>query len=183
MKTLRRVEPFFIAMAFLAIAVPLLGTTIPRMDLAALVKQSDRIVQGKVETVEVQLDRRLRLPFTLVRVRVDDPLKGDRSQTVLIRHVGGKAPGSPYTITVSGTPQFHQGDNVIVFLRDLRDGSNTFQVVGMNQGKYEVIDEVAVSHVSGVELVDPKTGKVLPSGFIESAPVDSLKAKIRELAR
>lgn len=171
------------AILLLVAALPLLGTTIPRMDLAALVSNSDRILQGKVETVEVRVDARRRLPFTWVRVRVDDPLKGDRRQTVFLKHVGGKAPNSPYTITVAGTPMFRQGDNVIVFLRDLKDGDDTYQVVGMNQGKYEVIDEVAVAQISGVELIDPKTGRTLPSGFVESAPVEALKAKIRELVK
>ena len=163
--------------------VSVLGTVVPKMDLRALVNNSDSIVQGKVEAIEVRLDEKLRLPFTWVRVRVDDPLKGSRQQTVFIRHVGGKTPGSPYTLAVAGTPRFQFGDNVIVFLRDVHDGSGAFQVVGMNQGKYQVIDEMAVAHISGVELVDTKTGNVLPTGYVQSAPVEAFKAKIRELVR
>ena len=171
------------ALLLLLIALPLLGTIVPRMDLATMVRNSDRILQGKVEAIEVRMDQRLHLPFTWVRIHVDDPLKGDRRQTVFLKHVGGKPENSPYTLLVSGTPTFHLGDNVIVFLRDLKDGTDTYQVVGMNQGKYEVINEVAIAQISGVELVDPKTGKILPSGFVEGAPVEAFKAKIRELVK
>jgi hypothetical protein len=31
--------------------------------------------------------------------------------------------------------------------------------------------------------VDPQTGKTMPSGFTESAPVNAFKAKIRELLK
>jgi len=170
-------------MLMLGLSQLLLGTTVPKMDLKALVDRSDSIVQGKVEAIEVRVDNQLRLPFTWIRVHVDDPLKGARQQTVFIRQVGGKAPGSPYTLAVAGTPRFQLGDNVIVFLRDVQDGSGAFQVVGMSQGKYQVFGETAVAHISGVELVGSNTGRALPSGYVESAPVESLKAKIRELVR
>jgi len=171
-----------LAMA-LALSGYIAATSVPRMDLATLVQRSDSILQGKVETIEVRVDEKLRLPFTWVRLRVDDPLKGERRQTVFVRHIGGKAAGSPYTIAVAGMPRFEYGGNVIVFLRDVRDGSGAMQVVGLNQGKYEVVNEVAIAQISGVELIDPKTGNALPSGYVESAPVEAFKAKIRELVR
>jgi len=185
----------WIALLFLSAAIPLLGTTVPKMDLAALVDGSDRVLQGRVETIEVQMDSRLNLPFTLVRVRVDDPIcqrpapgvrcsasAGDRRQTVFLKHVEGRVPNSPVAVSASGIPQFKSGDNVILFLKDLGDGTN-FQVVGLAQGKYDVVNETAVSSISGVDLVDSKTGKVLPNGFVESAPVDAFKARIRELVK
>jgi hypothetical protein len=171
------------ALLCLSIGSVLQATSLPKLDLKALVEKSDAILQGKVEAIEVRVDEKLRLPFTWVRVRVDDPMKGGRQQTVFIRHVGGKASGSPYTLAVAGTPRFLMGDNVIVFLRDVHDGSGAYQVVGMNQGKYQVINEVAVAHISGVELVDTKTGQVFPTGYVESAPVDAFKNKIRELVK
>ena len=177
--------------------MPVLGTTVPKMDLQALVDGSDRILQGKVEATEVQVDASLNLPFTIVRVRVDDPIcqrpaagvrcsatAGDRRQTIFLKHVGGRrmTPSGPVATIASGIPQFHIGDNVILFLKELPDRAN-FQVVGLGQGKYDVIDEVAVSNVSGMDLIDPKTGKVLPTAFAERAPVDALKSKIRELVK
>jgi hypothetical protein len=181
----------------LALAFPLFGTTVPKMDLEALVNGSDRILQGKVEAMEVQMDADLNLPFTIVRVRVDDPIcqrpgpkvrcsatAGDRRQTVFLKHVGGRrmTPNGPVGTVAAGVPQFHVGDNVILFLRVLPDGTN-FQVVGLSQGKYDVVNEIAVANVAGMDLVDPQTGKILPTAFAERAPVDAFKAKIRELVK
>jgi len=171
------------ALLLAAVAIPVFGTVVPKMELSELVRGSDKILQGRVEAIEVRLDEKLNLPFTWVRLHVDDPIKGVSESTVVMKHVGGKAPGSPYTITVNGMPQFNQGDNVIVFLKTINDGSNTYQVVGLNQGKYEVINEVAISQISGVELMDPRTGKPLPTGYTERAPLDAFKARIRGLVR
>jgi hypothetical protein len=177
--------------------MPALGTTVPKMDLQALVDGSDRILQGKVEAMEVQMDSTLNLPFTVVRVRVDDPIcqrpaprvrcsasAGDRRQAVFLRHIGGRrmTPNGPVATVANGIPEFRIGDNVILFLRVLPDGTN-FQVVGLNQGKYDVVNETAVSNIAGLDLVDPQTGKIMPTAFAERAPVDSLKAKIRELVK
>jgi hypothetical protein len=167
----------------LAISAPIRGTSLRKIEFRELVIQADRIVQGKVDAVEVRMDSRLRLPFTWVRLRVDDPLKGDRRQTIFLRHVGGKLPGSTNTLSVAGTPQFRVGDNVLVFLTRIRDESDTYQVLGMNQGKYRIVDETAIAQVTGVQLVDSRTGRVLPSGFTERAPLDSIKSRIRELMR
>ena len=190
----------FLGAALLTVAAgTLLGTTVPRMNLNALVDGSDRILQGKVEAIETRIDAELKLPFTIVRVRVDDPIcqravahrgrctsaTADRRQTVFLKHLGGKmdSPNGPVTVRASGIPEFKVGENIIVFLRDLQDAGGNFQVVGLGQGKYEVINETAVSSIQGMELVDPKTGKVLPTGYAESAPVDAFKAKIRELVK
>jgi hypothetical protein len=189
MKTKALFLTFLLAGLFAASIMPVLGTTIPKMDLRALVKASDRILQGKVDAVDVEVvvEEGQRRPYTRVRIRVDDPIyarRGDRRQAVFLRFLGGVMDTNkgPVEVAVSGMPQFRLGDNVILFLRENADGTN-HQVVGLNQGKYLVVNEVAVSNISGVELVDPKTGKALPGAFTESAPVEAFKAKIRELLK
>jgi hypothetical protein len=167
-----------------ALAMPVLGTTVPKMDLQTLIRSSDDIVQGKVEGMDVVVEQRR--PYTRVRIRVDDPMysrRGLRRQTIFLKFLGGRmdTPQGPVDMKVSGMPSFNVGDNVILFLRDQPDGNSS--VVGLNQGKYLVVDEVAVASISGVDLVDPKTGKMLPSGYTERAPVEAFKAKIRELLK
>lgn len=166
-----------------ALSIPALGTTVPRMDLPALVKTSDRIVQGKVENVETRIDRDNRQPFTWVRIRVDDPMKGDRRSTIFIKYLGGivQTPRGPAVVSVAGMPKFEVGENVILFLKSSRDGE-THAVNGLGQGKFVVLDETAISNVSGADIIDSKTGKAVPA-FTESAPVEVLKAKIRELLK
>ena len=159
------------------LAAPAFATTVRKMDLPALVSASDSIVQGRVESVESRWENNL--AYTYTSVTVDEPLKGERRRAVLIRQLGGKI-GSLH-MTVAGTPQFKQGDRVIVFLKRRADG--TFDVVGLNQGKYEITNDFAVANVSGLTLVNPKTGRMEEAGFMEKAPLEAFKAKIRGLAK
>jgi hypothetical protein len=174
--------------------VPTFGTTVPRMNLEKLVsevrKSNDgQIVQGRVEAVDVNIVREegQRRPYTRVSIRVNDPIysrKGDRRQMVYLRYLGGTmdSPQGPVEVSIAGMPKFRLGDNVILFLRENGDGIY-HHVVGLNQGKYLVINETAISNISGVELVDAQTGKATPGGFVDSAPVNALKERIRELLK
>jgi hypothetical protein len=130
-----------------------------------------------VESVEARIEAN-RI-YTYVSLVVDDPLKGDRRRTVLLRQPGGSV-GARRT-WIPGMPQFNRGEQVIVFLRDRRDG--TFDVTGLNQGKYDIVNDFAVANVSGVAILDPKTGLVSDAGFIDKAPLEAFKARIRELVR
>jgi hypothetical protein len=178
-----RTKSFFLtALLVAALAIPVFATTVPKMDLPTLVRQSDDVIQGKVETVEVRVENND--PYTWVRVRVDEPFKmRNNRQTIFIKYLGGRmnTAQGPIEVTISGMPTFQVGENVILFLRASSDGQ-TFAVNGLGQGKYLVVDETAISNISGVNLVDPKTGKAVPA-FSESAPVEALKARIRELVK
>jgi hypothetical protein len=149
------------------------------MDLPTLVQQAESIVQGRVEQVYVKWDATRSLAFTYASVRVDDPMKGERRRTVLIRQLGGKV--GALNLYIAGMPKFIPGDEVILFLKDQQDG--TFQVLGLNQGKYEILNDQAVSNTSGVELMDAKTGRMVHAGLVERAPLAAFKSKIRELLR
>ncbi|MBI4475103.1 MAG: hypothetical protein HY646_20720 [Acidobacteria bacterium] len=165
--------------AFAMMTLSLSATTVTRMDLPELVKTAETIVQGRVEQVYSQWDADLRVVFTYISINVDDPLKGERRRSVLIRQPGGKI-GS-FNMLVPGMPKFQTGDDVIVFLKSGMEG--TYWVVGLSQGKYEIVDNYAVANVSGISIVDPKTGQMTDAGFVDKAPLEAFKAKIRELAR
>ncbi len=159
-------------------AGPLMATTITKMELPALVKASDSIVQGRVEGVESRFESD-RMVYTYIRVVVEEPLKGERSRSILVRQLGGKV--GAMTMWIAGSPRFKEGDQVIVFLRNRRNG--TFDIVGLNQGKYDIVDDFAVANVSGVSIMDPKTGTISDTGFVDKAPLAAFKAKIRELVQ
>ena len=168
---------FLLFMAAAALSLPSLASTAQKMDLLELVSVSDTIVQGRVESVDSRWENNL--VYTYISVNVDEPLKGGRRRTVMIRQAGGKI-GS-LNVGVPGMPVFKAGDQVITFLKSRTDG--TFDVVGLNQGKYEIVDDFAVANVSGLTLVDPKTGRMSDAGFVQKAPLEAFKAKIRELVR
>jgi hypothetical protein len=161
------------------LAAPSLATTVTKLDLAQLVKRADLIVQGQVQSVYSQWDEERRLVFTYISIRVDESLKGGSRQSVLIRQVGGTV--GTIQMSVAGVPQFKSGEMAIVFLKHQDD--STFQVVGMNQGLYEIVEDFAVSNVFGVDLFDSKTGEITKSLVGGRAPLEQLKTKIRELLR
>jgi hypothetical protein len=164
-------------MAVAMLSVPLLATTVQKMDLAELITASDSILQGRVESIEARYEDKM--IYTYISVTVDDPIKGGRRRSVLVRQPGGRI-GAKMT-WIAGMPQFNRGDQVIVFLRDRQDG--TFDVTGLNQGKYDVVNDFIIRNVSGVTILDPKTGLMSDTGFVEKTALDAFKTKIRELMK
>ena len=84
---------------------------------------------------------------TYVSIHVVERFKGERRRSILIGQLGGKI--GAYRVVVAGMPEFKGGDHLVVFLRASGDG--TYQVVGLNQGKYLVVENYAVSNLSGVD--------------------------------
>lgn len=166
-----------LVLAAALIAGPLYGTTVQRMELSQLVSTSDNIVQGRVESVEARFENKA--AFTYVSVIVDDPLKGEPRRAVLVRQLGGKI--GALNVSAAGMPRFKPGDSVILFLRNRRDG--TFDVVGLSQGKYDIVNDSAIANVSGISVLDPKTGITSDAGFVDKAPLEEFKARIRGLVR
>jgi hypothetical protein len=172
---LRRLIGFGFAVAILV--MPIFATTVEKMELPQLVTASDNIVQGHVQSVESRYEgRRI---YTFVSVAVDDPIKGAKRSAVVLRQLGGTVGFK--TTWIAGMPQFKAGDQVVVFAHDRHDG--TFDIVGLNQGKYDIVNDFAIARVTGVALVDSKTHTVSEAGFVEKVPVETLKARIRELVR
>ena len=165
--------------ALLLAASPAWSSLVVRMNLDELVAESDSVVEGTVEAVYSQWDTDRRLVFTYASVRVDDPLKGQRRRALLIRQLGGRV-GS-LRMTVAGMPEFAAGERVIVFLKD--SGNGTYHVVGMNQGRYAITGDFAVSNLSGVDLLDPKAGVVSGASLATRVEVEEFKQRIRELAQ
>lgn len=160
-------------------AAPAFATTVIKLNLEQLVQRADLIAQGQVQSVYAQWDDERRLVFTYISIRVDEPLKGERRQWVLIRQVGGTV--GTIQMSIAGVPQFKSGEMAIVFLK--RQEDSTFQVVGMNQGVYEVVEDFAVSNVFGVDLFDSRTGELTKPLAGGRAPLEQLKTRIRELVR
>jgi hypothetical protein len=176
-RTMRGLAGITLMVAILA--APAFATTVTKLNLEQLVQRADLIVQGQVESVYSQWNEQLRLVFTYVSIRVDEPLKGGSRQSVLIRQIGGTV--GDIQMSIAGVPQFKPGETAIVFLK--HQGVSTFQVVRMNQGLYEVINDFAVSNMFGVDLFDSKTGAITKPLIGGRAPVEQLKTKIRELVR
>ena len=159
------------------LAVPVFATTVKKMDLQELVKVSDAIAQGTVESIETRWEDQA--IYTYTSIRVDESIKGGPRRAYLVRHAGGTI--GALTLDAPGTPKFKQGDQVVVFLRDRKDG--TFDVVGLGQGKYDIVGSDVMTNVSGMTLVEPLTGRLMEGGPADRKPLASFKTQIRGLMR
>lgn len=168
------------AMLAAMLASPAFATIVTRMDLPALVQSSDVIVQGTVEQVYSQMDPQLHLIFTYASIRVDEAIKGASGRrSVLIRQLGGTV--GALSLNIAGSPSFTAGEQVIVFLETQNNGA--YHVAGLSQGRFTIVDNVAVSDTSGLTLLDSNTKQLNDRVVVNRTPLDQFKSKIRELIR
>jgi hypothetical protein len=138
----------FLAVAlFIGIAAPARATTMLPMDLDDLVVEADGIVLGTIVDIEsdwsINYTQNRSLLYTTYTLLVERGLRGVESGTVRFRVVGGDD-GSTL-LTVPGAPHFRQGDRVVLFLRaGIPDAIS--DVVGMEQGKFTVVDDMIVEN-------------------------------------
>lgn len=152
----RRSAFALLTVALLALtALPAHATVVVEIPLEQLVADSDAIVHATVLRTGAQLetfDGRLE-PHTIAELQVADWLKGSGAERLSIDEIGGTVNGSGSWI--DGTPRYHAGEEVIVFLRRLPDGS--FRTVGMEQGRFDVVHTVSIASSSIATVVERDT--------------------------
>lgn len=140
--------PRVLAALLLMVLAPCLpATSLVLLDEATLTQRADRIVRAVVLSSRSAYRSGAVPVFTDVALEVAEVLKGDGGEPVI--HValpGGELDGRAYR--VPGTPAFHPGEEVLVFLVQLSTGEET--VLGFGQGKYRL-------------EVDPDTGLTMAS--------------------
>jgi hypothetical protein len=109
------------------------ASTAQKLSLEELVKQADVIVRGRVAEATTNPSSDRGFWMTRVVISVDEQFKGRKVSSVTVTVAGGAmgsvAQGSP------GTPEFSFGEDVVVFLRWLKN-QNAYGVVGGKQGKF-----------------------------------------------
>lgn len=131
--------------------VPGESVGIPRKptSLAELAAASDLVFRGTVESLETVMSEPTgasgtRLPYTLVRYRVQDVLHGMADgSTITLRFLGGIDPRTGLLLLTSATPEFVEGDEDILFVRG--NGTRMTPLVGELDGRVRVIDGRAMS--------------------------------------
>src|SRR5262245_5377325 len=161
------------------------ATTLLRMGLPELVKNSDRVVQARAVDKHVYWDQASRQIFTDTTFEVLDSPKGRGPARITIKLMGGRI--DPYELVVEGTPEFGVGDEVLLFTEPLPDGKR--QLAGFTQGVMRITrdaqtgaafaesDSLMSVHFAG-EAGKPGAGVSRRS----RSPLEPLKAEIRRLA-
>ena len=134
-----------LAMLVLAwgLAVPAHATVMVEIPIEDLIRDADVIAHGTVVragTRLTQFDGRFE-PHSIAELRVDDWLKGQTDDVLEIDEIGGETP--TFGTWIEGTPRYARGQEVIVFLRRLPNGS--FRTVGMAQGRFDVAHAISTT--------------------------------------
>jgi hypothetical protein len=136
---------FRLSIAVAAVALGLLGaqaafaTTVQKLSLQDLAKRSESIVMAKVSDVTSSWDAGHKEIYTSISLQIVSPVKGRKGEsTVTLRQIGGTV-GNIASI-VPGMPRFTVGEEVVVFLTQ-KDASGYPWVMGLQQGKYSVVEK------------------------------------------
>lgn len=166
------------------------ATTMVDVPLDTLIQKADLVVRGRVERMgtRVVLGQSGLEPNTHVWLRVQEQLAGPSIEGLIhIWEPGGSYEGTE--TSVSGTPNYEVGQDVVVFLRKDEAHPSTYRTLEMTQGKFTLMkssktgEAMAVRDLSDVsfarwrrnklELVEPPTQKPIT--------IASMKARVRAL--
>jgi len=148
----------------------------------SLTERSSRVIRGRVVQQYSAWDEAHRRIHTWTELEVLAswlPGDADRSEDALRVHTLGGVVGD-LGMRVSGTPTFEVGAEVVVFLQPSAVDAEAFDVVGMSQGKFDVVDGWAEPSVHGLAFVDPKDAR--PAAALPRLRVESLRERVRAAA-
>lgn len=155
------------ATAFGAVSLPASATTLEREDFSAMVDKAAVIALGTVTSAEaatVNGERVTKFTFTADQIAAGEP-----GATFVVASPGGQISNAKVRMgeVHPGAPAFSKGASALLLLKEGADGA--YQVIGYNQGLYQVFD------IDGVDYVD------LPDG--DPITADAAIEKIRGLRK
>lgn len=143
------------ALAFAFALVPIVSsaTVVMQLSMEELTARAPLVVRGTVEGARA-VSKEDGSIWTVTSLIVTERLKGVGISKVTIKQPGGSLGGMNQS--VSGTAQFTEGEDVLLFLEPAADEKNSFVVLGMASGKvsFEVVNgqKMAVRHLDGVSF-------------------------------
>jgi hypothetical protein len=119
-----------------------------------LIHNSDSIVLGTVIDEYSQYDPTGRFIVTYTKIRILQDVKGAEgtSGEVIVKNFGGKV-GSREMI-VHGGAKFLNGEKTLLFLKNGRSGFKS--ILGLSQGKFNVIKNIISGKEQAVNPLDPE---------------------------
>ncbi len=143
--------------------------------LETLSTKAARVVLARVSNQYAGWDEAHRRIYTWTELEVLETWKGPDQSSVLVKSLGGQV--GDVGMRVSGTPEFVPGERVVVFLREV---GAEFAVVGMSQGKFRVVDDVAISDARGLAYPAGAEEPVQPD--LPSLPLSELRQRVHRAA-
>ena len=160
------------------------ATIVIPVDDLALAESSVGIVVGHVVHIESVRDVQRGRLFTLVRIVVEEAVKGEFPDgEITLRQIGGSVGDLRHW--VYGSPEFVLGERVLLFLDEDRDGN--LRVAHLFQGKYRIAldpdtgEEYAHRAIpSGVRAMPPPAGSRSTAPLQDVRPLKGFAAQIRQ---
>ena len=127
-----------------------------RQNVVDLIEHAEIIIRGDV--VEVTDGIENNIPYTQIRVKVKESLRGGVSGTYTFRQFGLLEPRKMgnglvnYMVTPAGWSTYRQNEDVILFLYTSAKKTGLRTTVGLGQGKFSINGGRAVSQQGNVGL-------------------------------
>jgi hypothetical protein len=160
------------------------ATTLVRADVPALTQIADSVVRGTVARISTRWSGDHMRILTDVEIRVQEVMKGQALRSLIVVNPGGVI--GDLGQRVAGTPEFSEGEEVILFLE--QRGEN-FILSGMAQGKFKVersSDGSAAFAVptstSEAVLLDPVTRQPV-KGEHQPMALEAFKARVKDAVK
>lgn len=166
------VRALVVALAVALAPVAARATVIRPLTVAALADRADLVVRARVGEQWSDWAEDGRRIFTWTQLEVLEGWAGSPGDAVVVRTLGGVV--GDIGMRISGTPSFSTGAEVVVFLRERAD---VFEVVGMSQGKFDVVDGQAVPDVAGLAFAP--TDPAAPPPPLTPLPLAELRSRVR----
>jgi hypothetical protein len=179
------------AAATLALFLPgaALASSVLQQSFEEMTAVSALVIRATVGASEAHWDPAHRRIFTYTEVRSDEELKGHASPVFLIRSPGGVAEGVGQR--VEGSPVFHPGESVLLFLERAPDEPGVMQVSALAAGKVSLarskLGELRASRdLRGLMSYRPgsieRTPRLEVDGREDLGPAEVFLARIRAAA-
>jgi hypothetical protein len=136
--------------------VPVRATIMEYLAVGDLTRRSTDIFHGRVISTETYWNAERTHIYTRIRVRINEAFKGPlrRSETVTVTQLGGIKDG--FKMDYTGRPDFSVGNSVVLFTT--RGKNNDFIIVGLKQGKMQVVGDEVIRDFSGITMVRRSAG-------------------------
>jgi len=171
MLTSRRVLRFVLVILLCGLAHQGRGATYLPLSDADLVRRSPDIVRAKVidqAVVSQRIDGE-QLPFTIVQLQTEEVLKGFVPEFFTLRLPGGTV-GS-MTWRIPGTPTFRSGQEVIVFIHPLGEGT-TYGLTEFGLSKFDVMEDSIGQRYAVRPVFDSTTDDFLSQRLLAGTTVN-----------
>jgi hypothetical protein len=140
---------FLVIATIFGIVTPLSATSVRRLSFEELIQTSSNIVEGSVVDSRTYRSADGKLILTSYTISVQENLKGSSGSILTITTVGGRIGNT--ILHVAGVPVFQPGEKAVLFLE--KTGTYT-TVVGLNQGKFAISNDVVSNSSAGLTFPD-----------------------------